>query len=260
MKNKELLNICYKFINRFITADELVILLQKVDLKELSEDNVKQMNELIDDIKTLVSSIPNKTDKYVIEKKESMKKMINKLEKVYENIDKKDADKIKKHIDSLKEDYNKEIDSHERWFNICKCINENVYFNNCFESLSKYELLEFIAQYIRAPFPPEINQEEFNELVKVGIEHNEKEWLWRLAFNYNNKNIKFDLIVDYFIKIKNGYYLVELISAVGDNLDIDSIIEKVVDKELIDDLKTRKSIMSNYVTEEQFNKLINKKD
>ena len=84
------------------------------------------------------------------------------------------------------------------------------------------------------------SQEEFDKLVKVGIEKDEREWLWRLAFNYERSKINFDNIVDYFIKKKDGYYLAELISAIGECLNIDSIINKIVDKELIEDLKKKK--------------------
>ena len=150
------------------------------------------------------------------------------------------------------------MDSHERWFNITNYINENKYFNTCFDSLSDYELLEFIAQNIKAPFPPSFNQEEFDRLVKAGIEKDEREWLWRLAFNYEGRNLNFDSIVNYFIKKKDGYYLAELISAVGECLNIDSIIDKINDRELIEDLKVRKQVISSYVTDEQFKNLIGK--
>ena len=132
------------------------------------------------------------------------------------------------------------------------------YFNNEFDSLTDYELLEFIAQNIQAPFPPQLSQDEFEKLVKIGIENDKREWLWRLAFNYEGRNINFDTIVDYFIKVRDGYYIAELISAVGECLDIDNLIDRIGDKELIEDLKNRKGVISSYVSEEQFNKLISK--
>lgn len=68
--------------------------------------------------------------------------------------------------------------------------------------------------------------------------------------------MNFNSIVDYFIKKKDGYYLAELISAFGECLNIDEIIDKINDKELIEELKNRKSIICHYVSEEQFNRLI----
>ena len=261
MKNKELLNICYKFFNRFIIADELIEKLKSLDTKSLSKAEKESIYNLIIEINKIAKKIPNIEDDFVINKKKNIKEIMKILENSSKNvIDEKLEKLLNTRLNSLKEDYNKEMDSYERWFAITDCINNNEYFNTCFDNLSDYELLEFIAQNIQAPFPPQLNQEEFDNLVKVGVENDEREWLWRLAFNYEGRNIKFDSIVTYFIKIKDGYYIAELISAVGDDLDIDSLIDKINDKDLIEDLKGRKDVIEHYITEEQFSKLINKLD
>ena len=258
MKNKELLNICYKFFNRFITADKLIEELTNMDTTDLSKKNIEEQKKLIKEIKTIAQNIPNEIDEYVIQKKDRIKNMIDRFENTPK--DDKNLDFLNKHLENLKKDYEKEMDSHERWFKITDCINKNSYFNKVFESLTDYELLEFIAQNVSAPFPPNLTQEEFDRLVKIGIEKDKREWLWRLAFNYENSNINFDSIVEYFIKKKDGYYLAELISAVGERLNIDKIMDMINDKELIEDLKNRKSVISHFVSEEQFNRLIGKLD
>lgn len=256
MKNKELLNICYKFFNRFITADILIEQLTNIDKTNLSKNDIEETNKIISDIKKIADNTPNKIDEYVIKKKETISNLIKKIEQIPK--DDNNSDFLNRQLDNLKKDYDREMDSHERWFAITDCIDKNDYFTKTFESLTDYELLEFIAQNIQAPFPPNLTQEEFDKLVKVGIEKDEREWLWRLAFNYERSKINFDNIVDYFIKKKDGYYLAELISAIGDCLNIDSIINKIVDKELIEDLKKRKGVISYYVSDEQFNRLIDK--
>ena len=258
MKNKELLNICYKFFNRFINANILIEQLLSIDKTNLSKTDVKQMNILIEDIKKLENDIPNEEDEFVVNKKKSIKRIIDKIEVVPK--DDKNMDFINRQLESLKKEYEKEIDSYKRWITIADCINNNEYFNKVFDSLNDYELLEFIAQYINAPFPPQINQDKFDKLVKAGIEKDEREWLWRLAFNYEEKNIKFDSIVNYFIKKKDGYYLVELISAVGKYLNLDEIINKINDKELIEYIKNNRQSMGLNITEEQFNKIVEKLD
>ena len=201
MKNKELLNICHQFLNRFINSDELIEELNNIDKKEMSKEEIKKLDKLIMDIKEIIANIPNKIDEYVIGKKKKVNNLIDKLETMP-----KDEDIFNRLLNNLKKDNEKEIDSHERWLAIAQYIDENDYFNTCFDNLSDYELLEFIAQYIQAPFPPQLSQEKFEKLVKVGIENDEREWLWRLAFNYERRNINFDLIVDYFINVKDGYY------------------------------------------------------
>ena len=256
MKNIELLNICYSFFNRYITADKLIEEFTNMDKIDLSKKDIEEQNKLIKEIKTIAQNVPNEIDEYVIQRKNKIKNMIDRLDNIPK--DDKNIAFLNKHLENLKKDYAEEVDSYERWFKITECITKNNYFNKVFESLTDYELLEFIAQNISASFPPNLTQEEFDRLVKVGIEKDEREWLWRLAFNYENRGINFDSIVEYFIKKKDGYYLAELISAVGGCLNIDKIIDMIDDKELIDDLINRKSVISYYVSEEQFNRLIGK--
>ena len=253
MKNKKLLNICYKFFNRFITADELIKQLMNIDKTKLTNEDIKEINKMIDEIKKIVSNTPNKIDKYVIKKKETINNLINKIGKIPK--DENNTNFLNRQLQSLKEDYNKEMDSHERWFKIVDFIDNNDYFNECYNSLSDYELLEFIVQNIQAPFPPQLNQNEFEKLVKVGIEKDKREWLWRLAFNYENRNINFDSIVNYYIKMKDGYYLAELISAVGESLDIDAMFDKIEDRDLINYLIQNKEVISVFVDEKQIEKL-----
>ena len=250
MINKELLNICYKFFNRFITADILIEQLSNINTTELSKNDINEINKLINEIKIISNNIPNKVDDYVLKKKENLNNLIKKLDQIPN-----DNEFLDRQLDNLKKEYDKEMDSHERWFAITDCIDKSEYFTRTFESLTDYELLEFIAQNIQAPFPPNITQEKFDKLVKVGVEKDEREWLWRLAFNYDNHNINFDSIVDYFIKVKDGYYLSELICAVSDSLDIDNIINKIDDKELIKYLIEDREVLNNYISEKQFSRL-----
>ena len=256
MKNKELLNICYKFFNRFINANTLIEQLSNIDKTNLSKEDIEETSKLISEIKTLSDSIPNEEDEYVLRSKESISNLIKKFEQMPK--DGEAGEIFNNNLENLKKDYEREIDSHKRWSTIAECIDNNEYFTKTFESLSDYELLEFIAQYIQAPLPPNLTQEQFDKLVKVGIEKDEREWRWRLAFNDEKSEINFDDIVNYFINKKDGYYLAELISAVGECLDIDSIVDRINDKELIEDLKGRKSVISFYVSEEQFNNIIEK--
>lgn len=245
--NKEMLNICYKFFNRFITASELVDALNKLEFKN------KGFKSFVDTLDDLVKSLPNEEDEYVKNEKAKIKNIIDKLK----NIPKEEEfKKLNDHVESLKKDYERDFDSYDRWFKIVEFINDNDYFNECFDSLSKYEFLEFIAQYICAPFPPQISEEEFVELVNEGIRHDEREWIWRMALNYERSGFDFTLISDYFIKVKDAYYLVELICAVKDSLDIDSILNKLNDKDFIRDIKTRKTILDNCLSKKQMDKLM----
>ena len=99
--------------------------------------------------------------------------------------------------------------------------------------------------------PPPIGQEGFNDLVKAGIEEDDREALWRLAVNYDKK-MDFTLIEDYFIDKRDSYYLIELISAT-DSINLDNIVSKVVatnDREFMIDLANRSLELSIFTKED----------
>ena len=69
-----------------------------------------------------------------------------------------------------------------------------------------------------------------------------REVLWRLAVNYNNKNKDFTLIENYFIDKRDDYYLIELISAVKEDLDMEKLFKNVIatnDKEFMSNCYNR---------------------
>ena len=76
MKNKELLNICYNFFNRFITADVLIEQLSNIDKTNLSKHDIEEITKLVDEIKTISNNIPNEVDEYVTKKKENINNII----------------------------------------------------------------------------------------------------------------------------------------------------------------------------------------
>ena len=247
--NMEFVNICYKFINRFIVVDKLIDELTEFNKKY----NIKEVDGLLNDIKDLNNKFPNTKDDYVNKEKAKIKKMIDSLEK-----DDTNNEFVNKTLNNLKKMYDKEIDSYDRWKEVFTCIIKNDYLNKNMEELSDEELYDFITQYIQAPLPPNLSQEDFDKLVNIGISKDDREGLWRLAFNYEGKEINLNDIVNYFIDMKDDYYLSELISAVGVSLDIDKIIDKLNDKKFISDLLERKSAMGSQITKEQLSKLENK--
>lgn len=254
MKNIELANICYKYINNSITLNELIDSLEKIKFKK---NEMEEAEKLIKELKHVSNTTKNIEDDFVKSKKKKIKMFLDKLNKIP---DKSIVKGIKQSIDSLEKDYSKEFDSYERFMAGYKIVLKSKIFDSTMDSLDDYNMLKFIGQFIQAPNPPKLNQKGFDKLVKVGIKKDERELLWRLAFNYEESQIDISKITNYFIKKKDGYYLGELISAVGNKLDIDKLIDTINDKELIEDLKERKSIISNYMSEEQFNRLISKID
>ena len=134
---------------------------------------------------------------------------------------------------------------------ITDLLTNNSVINKSASKMNDKELLTFITRYISVPLPPPIKQEDFNDLVKVGIKEDNREALWRLAVNYDKK-MDFTLIEDYFIDKRDSYYLIELISAT-DSVNLDNIVSKVVatnDREFMIDLANRSLELSIFTKED----------
>ena len=66
-----------------------------------------------------------------------------------------------------------------------------------------------------------------NKLIDNYIKEDNKEELWNLANKYENK-IDLEKIANYYIKIRDSYYICELISIVSEYLNLDNIFTKII--------------------------------
>lgn len=239
----DLVSLMYKYINRFINSDELLESLEELDLNNFTDEEKVSIKKLIDDIKSIKDKIPNEVDEIEKNRIEINEKYVNGTDKILQNntLENKLKEKFLKIREGLLEDKKKVKDGGKLYESLFTLLADNDLINYYCDLLNDYELLEFIAQYISVPMPPQISQEKFDKIVKVGIENDEREWLWRLAFNYNEKNKDFSLIEDYFIEKRDDYYLTELISAVREDLNMKKLKKKVIatkDKKFINKVKS----------------------
>lgn len=239
----DLVSLMYKYINRFINSDELLESLEELDLNNFTDEEKVSIKKLIDDIKSIKDKIPNEVDEIEKNRLEINEKYVNGIDKILQNntLENKLKEKFLKIREGLLEDKKKVKDGGKLYESLFTLLADNDLINYYCDLLNDYELLEFIVQYISVPMPPQIDQEKFDKIVKVGIENDEREWLWRLAFNYNRKNKDFSLIEDYFIEKRDDYYLTELISAVRDDLNMKKLKKKVIatkDKKFINNVKS----------------------
>ena len=239
----DLVSLMYKYINRFINSDELLESLEELDLNNFTDEEKASIKKLIDDIKSIKDKIPNEVDEIEKNRIEINEKYVNGIDKILQNntLENKLKEKFLKIREGLLEDKKKVKDGGKLYESLFTLLADNDLINYYCDLLNDYELLEFIAQYISVPMPPQISQEKFDKIVKVGIENDEREWLWRLAFNYNEKNKDFSLIEDYFIEKRDDYYLTELISAVIEDLNMKKLKKKVIatkDKKFINKVKS----------------------
>ena len=226
----DLVNIVYRYVNRFIDSEELINLLENIDKTKFSETELKEINELLQKIKEIVKTTPNEID--VVEEKrlENINRILESIKNIdNEKLDEKGREFLKKRYDSLLKDKEKKRDSGPRYKELFELLTHFPIYNKTCLQMNDLELLEFITQYISVPLPPPLSQENFEDLVEAGIKEDKRESIWRMAMNYNRRNIDFAKIEDYFILKRDDYYLAELISGVEEDLDLDRLIAKVLE-------------------------------
>lgn len=173
----DLVNIIYRYVNRFINSEELIESLTNLDKKKFSKKEIAAIEKLLNTVKEIIKNVPVETDQIAIKRLATINHMLENLEKVKPD-NKEETKKLKNRYNDLLKDKHKVRDSGLRYIKLYdSLVNNSVYINYC-EKMTDLELLEFITQYIFAPIPPNITQKSFNELVKIGISKDKREALW----------------------------------------------------------------------------------
>ena len=246
----ELVNLMYRYVNRFINSNELINELKKIDISNYSEKDKKVIDKLIKDIEEVRDKTPNEIDEVEKKRLEQIDYLLDKFKEVNTS-DEQAKEFIEKQYNNLLEDKEKVRDGGKLYTKIVNLLTNNSVINKSASEMNDKELLTFITRYISVPLPPPIKQEDFNDLVKVGIKEDNREALWRLAVNYDKK-MDFTLIEDYFIDKRDSYYLIELVSAT-DSVNLDNIVSKVVatnDRKFMIDLANRSLELSIFTKED----------
>ena len=246
----KLVNLMYRYVNRFINSNELINELKKIDISNYSEKDKKVIDKLIKDIEEVRDKTPNEIDEVEKKRLEQIDYLLDKFKEVNTS-DEQAKEFIEKQYNNLLEDKEKVRDGGKLYTKIVNLLTNNSVINKSASEMNDKELLTFITRYISVPLPPPIGQEGFNDLVKAGIEEDDREALWRLAVNYDKK-MDFTLIENYFIDKRDSYYLIELISAT-DNVNLNNLVSKVVatnDREFMIDLANRTLELSIFTKED----------
>lgn len=148
---------------------------------------------------------------------------------------------IKENIKKIKENTN---DSQKLYKEISTVLTQNKLIRRYINDISDKEFLKFITNDIDVndidvSYVIALSQEKFNNLVKCGIKDDARELIWRLAVNYQNENLDFSLIENYFIEKKDVFYITELISCAPNGINMEKIISKIKntnDKKFIDEV------------------------
>ena len=244
----ELVNLMYRYVNRFINSNELIKELKKIDISNYQDKEV--INKLIKDIEEVKEKTPNEIDKVEKKRLEQIDHLLDKFKEVNTS-DEQAKEFIEKQYNNLLKDKERVRDGGKLYTRVANLLTNNSVINKSASEMNDKELLTFITRYISVPLPPPIKQEDFNDLVKVGIEEDNREALWRLAVNYDKK-MDFTLIEDYFIEKRDSYYLIELISAT-DSVNLDNLVGRVVatnDRGFMIDLTNRSLELSIFDKED----------
>ncbi len=159
-----------------------------------------------------------------------------------------DLNKENEVLDRIKVLEEMNLDDKFLYYEIDKLIEEllmNEYYDKLTDKMTDYDFLNIITYNISSNRPYGIDQKKLDELIDVAKSHKDtNENIWRLAMNYDGMGYDFSKIEEYFVSIKDIYYLQEYISGVYQkNLDyiVDLLIKqndkdfikKVLDNELI---------------------------
>lgn len=225
----DLVNIVYRYVNRFINSEELLTLLKAIDESSFSTEEIVDINKLLDEVENIIRTVPIEIDNEEKNRIASINRILGTLEKVKNNKENSQEvlDTVQRQYDNLIREKKKVRDSGPRYIELSKSLTTNKTYISYCQKMNSKELLELITQYISVPMPPRIDQDLFDEMVEAGIKEDKREALWRLVFNYVGRNKDFTRVEDYFIEKRDAYYLTELISIEDKELNMEKLEKKI---------------------------------
>ena len=105
----DLVNIIYRYVNRFINSEELLHLMENIEKTNFSKKELVQINQLIDKIKEIIEKVPIKIDKMEKNRIATIEHMIKLFGKNLESekLDEKSKEIVLKEYNQLLKDKEK---------------------------------------------------------------------------------------------------------------------------------------------------------
>ena len=93
----DLVDLMYKYINRFINSDELLNRLENLNLSNFTDEEKVSINKLINDIKIIKDKTANEIDEIEKNRLATIEKFVSDINKILEsNLEKDIKEKIEK--------------------------------------------------------------------------------------------------------------------------------------------------------------------
>lgn len=122
------------------------------------------------------------------------------------------------------------------------------------------EIMKNLDNSIVLTYPiGEVNQQMIDELMDYCIKNDLREKAWRLALTFDKKNLDFSKLADYYIEVKDDWYLSELIYVLKDKLKFYDLYQKTMatkDKTFISKMGERMMVYFSVTTKEELLKVI----
>lgn len=216
------INLTYSYINKLIKSEKLIELLTNIETTNYTEKEKEQLKEIINELTETIKNVPNEID-YI---EEFYQKMLDSNIEYLEKV-KHENEELEQYYNSLIEQKKEIRDCGPRYEKVSELLEKSELFQELYNKLNNSERLELLTKYLNSPKLPKITQEKINELVQTGIQEDKREALWRLAYNYRNCNMDYNTIIDFYIKARDIYYIIEIVCAVEEEINKNELIEKI---------------------------------
>ena len=129
----ELVDLMYRYINKFINHKKLLEELKQIDLSKYDIEEQEIIRNLIKEVKSIVDTIPNEIDEIEIKRKEQAQRMANTIKKALSqsNLDLYSKEKLNKQYNSLLKEKEITKDGGKLYKTLFKLMTQN-------ELVSKY--------------------------------------------------------------------------------------------------------------------------
>lgn len=130
----DLVNIVYRYVNRFINSEELLALLKAIDESSFSAEEIVEIDKLLDEVENIIRTVPIEIDNEERNRIASINRILSTLEKVKNNKENNQEvlDTVKRQYDNLIREKKKVRDSGPRYIELSKSLTTNkTYISYC---------------------------------------------------------------------------------------------------------------------------------